>query len=322
MNHTLLELLACPECGSADLALIPADILECPSCAALYPVINGIPHVLPAHLATTLNQKNAYTERLMTAMRQGKDLSNQDSMETDRFMWEHHLYNWGKEVIYSDPKAANIFIRYAETGAQRLCRFIQEKVGGVHGKRLLYVGSGNDHLVSLPLEQAGAFMVNLDVVSDPLEDLMTAGAQNCVCGDARQLPFRAEAFDVVFSKGSLHHSQPIAEPLRAMVRVVKRGRYIIAAEPSKYSRLPRFLLPAGLGHPTPYEHALSSGEVARTLATEGVGQVHCTALTHAPPGTPALLARSWERLGNAMPWLFNRFAFEFILIGQRANGVE
>ena len=84
-------------------------------------------------------------------MRQGKDLSNQDSMETDRFMWEHHLYNWGKEVIYSDPRAADIFIHYAETGAQRLCRFIQERVGGVHGKRLLYVGSGNDHLVSLPL---------------------------------------------------------------------------------------------------------------------------------------------------------------------------
>lgn len=130
MNQNLLELLACPECGSADLALTPTDILSCPSCDARYPVINGIPHVLPAHLATTLNQKNAYVERLMTAMRQGKDLSNQDSMETDRFMWEHHLYNWGKEVIYSDPRAADIFIQYAETGAQRLCRFIQERVGG------------------------------------------------------------------------------------------------------------------------------------------------------------------------------------------------
>ncbi len=322
MNRNLLELLACPECGEADLALLPEDTLACPSCASRYPIINGIPHMLPAHLAATLRQKKDYLERLMAAMRRGEDLQNRGSPELDRFMWEHHLYDWGTAVIYSDSRAAEIFVQYAEKGAGRLCRFLQEWIGGVHGKRLLYVGSGNDRLVSLPLEQAGAFMVNLDVVSDPLEDLMAAGAENCVCGDIRRLPFRAEAFDVVFSKGSLHHSQPIAEPLRAMARVVKRGGHIIAAEPSKYSRLPRFLLPAGLGHPTPYENALSRRQVARILAKDGVDQLHFTALTHVPPGTPAPLANLWERLGQAMPWLFDRFAFEFIVHGKRGDGVE
>jgi len=322
LNNNLLELLACPECGSADLALLPEDMLSCPSCAARYPILNGIPHMLPPHLAATLQQKNAYLERLMAAMRGGNDLRDRGSPELDRFMWEHHLYNWGKEVIYSDSRAAEIFSDYAEKGARGLCRFLQERVGGVRGKRLLYVGSGNDRLVSLPLEQAGAFVVNLDVVSDSLEDLRGAGAQNCVCGDARQLPFRAEAFDVVFSKGSLHHSQPIAEPLRAMARVAKRGGHIVVAEPSKYMFLLRFLLPAGLGHPTPYENTLSRRQVGRILAKEGVDQLYFTALTHAPPGTPAPLARFWERLGHAMPWLFNRFAFEFILEGQRGDGVE
>ena len=322
MNRNLLELLACPECGEADLALLPGDTLACPSCASRYPIINGIPHMLPAHLAATLRQKKDYLERLMAAMRRGEDLQNRGSPELDRFMWEHHLYDWGTAVIYSDSRAAEIFVQYAEKQARRLCRFLQEWIGGVHGKRLLYVGSGNDRLVSLPLEQAGAFMVNLDVVSDSLEDLVAAGAENCVCGDIRRLPFRAEAFDVVFSKGSLHHSQPIAEPLRAMARVVKRGGHIIAAEPSKYSRLPRFLLPAGLGHPTPYENALSRRQVTRILAKDGVDQLHYTALTHVPPGTPAPLANLWERLGQAMPWLFDRFAFEFILHGKRGDGVE
>jgi len=322
LNKNLLELLACPECESADLALLPEHTLACSSCAARYPIINGIPHMLPAHLAATLQQKNDYLARLMAATSRGNDLSNPGNPELDRFMWEHHLYNWGKQVIYSDSKAAEIFEHYAEKGARRLCRFLQERAGGVHGKRLLYVGCGNDRLVSLPLEQAGAFMVNLDVVSDPLEDLRAAGAQYCVCGDARQLPFRAEAFDMAFSKGSLHHSRPIAEPLRAMARVVKRGGHIVVAEPSKYVRLPRFLLPAGLGYPTPYEHALSRSEVARILAKEGVDQLYYTALTHAPPGTPAPLARFWEGLGHAMPWLFDRLAFEFILAGQRGNGAD
>jgi uncharacterized protein YbaR (Trm112 family)/SAM-dependent methyltransferase len=322
MNRNLFELLACPECGSADLALLPGDTLACPSCAGRYPIINGIPHMLPAHLAATLRQKNDYLKRLMTATSRGNDLSNPNNPELDRFMWEHHLYNWGKHVIYSDSKAAEIFAQYAEKGAQVLCRFLQERAGGVYGKRLLYVGSGNDRLVSLPLEQAGAFMVNLDVVSDPLEDLMAAGAQNCVCGDIRQLPFRAEAFDVVFSKGSLHHSQPIAEPLGAMVGVVKREGHIVIAEPNSYMFLPRFTLPGGLGHPTPYENALSRRQVARILAKDGVHQLHFTALTYAPPGTPAPLANLWKRLGQAMPWLFDRFAFEFILHGKRGDGVE
>ena len=318
MNENLLELLACPACGSANLEIHSEDILACPSCAARYPILNGIPHMLPAHLAATLHQKNAYTERLMAAMRQGKDLRDPGNPELDRFMWEHHLYNWAKEVIYKDSRAAEIFSSYSEHGARVLCEFLRAKAKGVRGKRLLYVGSGNDYLVSLPLEQAGAFIVNLDLVSDSLEDLRWAGAQNCVCGDARQLPFRTEAFDVVFSKGSLHHSQPIAEPLRAMARVVKRGGHIVVAEPSKYMRLPRFLLPAGLAHPTPYENALSSREVVRILVKEGVNQFHLTALTHAPPGTPAPLARLWERLGHVLPWLFDRFAFEFILHGRKA----
>ena len=322
MNRNLLELLACPECGEADLALLPEDTLACPSCASRYPIINGIPHMLPAHLAATLRQKKDYLERLMAAMRRGEDLQNRGSPELDRFMWEHHLYNWGKEVIYSDSRAAEIFVQYAEKGARRLCRFLQERVGGVHGKRLLYVGSGNDRLVSLPLEQAGAFMVNLDVVSDSLEDLMAAVAQNCVCGDIRRLPFRAEAFDAVFSKGSLHHSRPIAEPLGAMLGVVKRGGHIVIAEPNSYMFLPRFTLPGGLGHSTPYENALSRRQVARILAKDGVDQLHFTALTHAPPGTPAPLANLWERLGQAMPWLFDRFAFEFIVAGQRSDGAD
>ena len=320
MNKTLLEFLACPECGSAKLVLLSEDALTCPSCAARYPILNSIPQMLPAHLTATLPQKNNHLERLREAMRSEKDLVSQDNQEIDRFMWEHHIYNWGKEVIYKDSRAAELYSSYAEKGASTLCQFLRQQVDGVNGKSLLYVGSGNDRLVSLPLQQEGAFIVNLDIVSDPLEDLRQAGAQSCVCGDVRRLPFQAEVFDVVFSKGSVHHSHPVAEPLRAMARVVKRGGHIVVAEPSKYmlARLPRLLLPAGLGYPTPYEDAISAHEVVSILAKDGISQLKIATLTHAPPGTPAPITRLWEGLGKAMPWLFNRFAFEFIVYGRRS----
>ena len=173
--------------------------------------------------------------------------------------------------------------------------------------------------MTLPLEEEGAFVVNLDIAPEPLEDLMLAGAKSCVCGDARRLPFRAEAFDVVFSKGSIHHSHPIDQPLRAMARVAKSGGHIIVAEPGKHmlSHPPRVLSPSGLGFPTPYEDAISAREVVDILNKEGISQIEVAALTHAPPGASPLIARLWAGLGRAMPRLFRRFAFEFIVYGRK-----
>jgi len=342
MDRDLLELLACPECGSANLALLsdPDFIgVACSSCASRYPIRNGIPQMLPAHLAATLDQKNAYKEKLRASIIGHGDLPRPGNPEVDRFMWEHQLYDWAKEVIYSDSGAGEIFSSYAERGARGLCQFLRERVGPVDGKTLLYVGSGNDRLLSLALEQEGAFIVNLDLVYDSLDDLRQAGARNCVCGDARYLPFRAGAIDVVFSKGSVHHCHPIAKPLWSMARVVKQGGHIIVAEPNKYMllRLPTLLLPpkltkalgasvkalwpkgkkSGLGYPTPYEQAISAREVMRILSKEGISQLQLATMTHASPWTPAPVARLWERMGRGMPWLFHRFAFEFIVHGRK-----
>lgn len=317
MERDLLELLACPRCGSGELSPDGSHAISCPACGARYPVVNGVPRLLPADLAGALRHKERYTERLMEQMRLGEDPKDAGDPDTDRFMWEHHLYNWGKWVVYGDAEAAAIFLAYADDGARNLRRFISERCGGVSGKRLLYVGSGNDTLVALPLQQAGAFLVNMDVVSESIEDLLKSGARNCVCGDARRLPFRSGSFDVVFSKGSLHHSQPIDKPLQEMVRVARSGGHIIAVEPNRDMPLPRFPLPAGLGHPTPYEHSISRQDVMRILSAEGIERFHCAAFTRTAPGTPPWLARTWERLGRAIPRIFDRYAFEFVVHGRK-----
>jgi SAM-dependent methyltransferase/uncharacterized protein YbaR (Trm112 family) len=317
MDRDLIELLACPECGSVELSLAGSHAISCPSCGARYPIVNGVPRLLPAALADALRHKEQYTERLMAGMRMGEDLQDAGDPETDRFMWEHHLYNWGKWVVYGDAEAAAIFLAYADKGARNLRRFIDKRCGGVNGKRLLYVGSGNDTLVALPLQQAGAFLVNVDVVGESMEDLLKSGARNCVCGDSRRLPFRNESFDVVFSKGSLHHSQPIDRPLQEMARVAKSGGHIVAVEPNRDMPLPHFPLPAGLGHPTPYEHAVSRKDVVRILSSEGIKKFRSAAFTRTAPGTPPWIARPWEWLGRTMPRIFDRYAFEFIVHGRK-----
>ena len=317
MDKNLLSLLAYPDCRSSDLHAVSDSMLTCASCKATYSIINNVPQMPPSNLAKSLARKEEYTGKLMAATREGKHPSDPANLETDRLMWEHHLYDWGKEVIFTNAAAAEIFTVYAEKGARDLCRRLKDIAGGVSGKRLLYVGSGNDRLVSLPMQAEGALMVNLDIVNESMQDLMNCGARTCVCGDIRQLPFRNEAFDIVFSKGSLHHSQPIDEPLRAMARVCKKGGYIVLVEPNKYMTVPRHRLPKGLAVPTPYEHHLSSRSIVKMLKSNGVANVHTEAFTHAPPGTPKLVARIWEWKGHAMPWLFKYFAFEFLVRGQK-----
>jgi uncharacterized protein YbaR (Trm112 family)/SAM-dependent methyltransferase len=317
MDKNLLSLLACPDCGSSDITLDSAERLVCAACKSSYPVINDVPQMLPLSLAKALADKSEYTGRLMTATRAGERPTDPENLETDRLMWEHHLYDVGKESIFTNAVAAEIFISYAEKGARDLCRRLEEISGGVSGKRLLYVGSGNDRQVALPLEAEGAFMVNLDVVNESMQDLIGCGAKTCVCGDIRKLPFRDESFDVVFSKGSLHHSQPIDEPLQSMIRVCKKGGHIVLVEPNNYMTLPRSRLPKGFAVPTPYEHHLSSHAIVNILRSNGVAGIHTEAFTHAPPGTPKSVARIWNWKGRVMPWLFKQFAFEFLVRGQK-----
>jgi uncharacterized protein YbaR (Trm112 family)/SAM-dependent methyltransferase len=317
MDKNLLSLLACPDCGSSKLSTASDNRLMCTACKAVYPIINNVPQMLPSRLSKSLELKEEYTGRLMAATRAGQQPKDTDNLDTDRLMWEHHLYDWGKEVIFTNAAAAEIFTVYAEKGARDLCRRLKDIASGVSGKSLLYVGSGNDRLVSLPLQTEGALMVNMDIVNEAMQDLMNCGARTCVCGDIRQLPFRSEAFDVVFSKGSLHHSQPIDEPLQSMIRVCKKGGHIILVEPNKYMTVPRSRLPKGLAVPTPYEHHLSSRTIVSILKSNGVADIHTEAFTHAPPGTPRLIAEIWGWKGRAMPWLFKLFAFEFLVRGQK-----
>ena len=328
VNERLLALLACPRCHSHHLEVEgecsdpPAEAIVCTSCRSCYPVVGGIPQMLPAHLADVLEQKSGYLERLREELARGEGGSVQAAsadIETDRFMWEHQLYEWGKEVISRDQRALELYASYAQDGARSLCRFITEWAGGVEGKALLYVGSGNDRPVSLPLQEAGAFMVSLDIVLDSLLDLRLAGAQALVCGDLRCLPFRDGAFDVAFSKGSLHHSHPIDVPLQEMARVVKGGGHIVIAEPNRRALLniPRSLIPPGMARPTPYETSIAARQVAACLGQAGFASLRARGLTHAPPGIPRPLARLWRGLGELMPPIFDRFAFEFILHGRK-----
>lgn len=47
MDPGLLEILACPVCDERPALLLEDDRLRCSLCGRRYPIVDGIPHLLP-----------------------------------------------------------------------------------------------------------------------------------------------------------------------------------------------------------------------------------------------------------------------------------
>jgi hypothetical protein len=91
---------------------------------------------MPTRLAKTFDHKEEYTGKLMAATREGEHPRDQANLETDRLMLEHHLYDWGKEVIFTNS-AAEIFTVYAgERRARPVCKRLKDIDSDVSGKSL------------------------------------------------------------------------------------------------------------------------------------------------------------------------------------------
>jgi ubiquinone/menaquinone biosynthesis C-methylase UbiE len=98
------------------------------------------------------------------------------------------------------------------------------------GKRVLEVGPGAGGHSAL-LAKHGAIMTSIDVTFDRARStqrkfaLMGEVAQDCAAlqGDAENLPFADNTFDIVYSNGVLHHTHDTERAIAEVHRVLKPG---------------------------------------------------------------------------------------------------
>jgi SAM-dependent methyltransferase/uncharacterized protein YbaR (Trm112 family) len=242
MKKSLLQLVVCPLCGAAlscrsfeetNDGRTASGLLVCDACDTAYPIIGGIPRLLPVELQSMLWEMHpeffrAYREQLPPALlmrEEGSGAAPKRASDVDRelaaqretarsFGYEWQAFN---EML---PDYESNFRWYFE-------RFTPDQL---RGARVLDAGCGTGRHTFHMARTGGA----REVVAMDLSQAIEVAAHNnrenpnthFIQADIYHPPFRPRSFDVVYSLGVLHHLPDPEKGFRALLPLVRAGGFI------------------------------------------------------------------------------------------------
>jgi SAM-dependent methyltransferase len=189
-------------------------------------------------------------------------------------VWHDQLYGERRDEGLVIPP--EVIRRYAALRNPHLfhSESLLRTVGDVKGKRILYLGCGDERsTVLLALKGGEVWAVDLSLPALQRQRTMARINQvapriRWVAGAAESLPFPAGSFDLVFGIGILHHLQgDLDTPCGELTRVLRQGGYAVFYEPVILSRLVRAVRDL-----FPFRDAASPQ--CRPLSSQSVGRLH------------------------------------------------
>jgi glycosyltransferase involved in cell wall biosynthesis/SAM-dependent methyltransferase/uncharacterized protein YbaR (Trm112 family) len=215
----LAEVLICPACNGS--LVVAAGEIVCSSCGSVYPVVDGIPLMIP-----------------------DASHASHDELGHDEIGGHDANHHKAAQAAHFDRSDAQLFETTRPHGTPRLYRFLLEEkfrratrpIGrNLNGLSALTIcgGSGMDAEF---LSRAGASVVSTDIslgaARRTLARATRFGAEiTPLVADAENLPFSDASFDLVFVHDGLHHLEAPGRALHEMARVSRR--WVSISEPTK-----------------------------------------------------------------------------------------
>ena len=176
-------------------------------------------------------------------------------------------------------------------------RFLERWWPDVRGLAVLEVGSGPAH-DSISFAQRGARVTAFDCSTTGLELARKIYAEigldlDTRPGDARQLPFDDDSFDLAFNGGVLEHfpDDQLERVIDEMVRVVRPGGRVLAFCPNRLNVFYQANLRRAVSHSYDYERAFTAAEMRQRLLARGLRNVDVSGV-HVHPA-PNYLLPTW-----------------------------
>lgn len=222
MYSRLADLLACPECRHPDLELAAAvrdgdvivdGIFTCRACHREYPVIAGVPRMLPDRLRASLRR---YHPEFFARYRVTLPADEENSAVARTL----DFFTMQRPELH-DVQLAPAFTGYLE-------RNLDLRIPGaraLRGKLGLDAGCGEGRY-SYVLSRYGAEVVGMDLgnsVDFAYRRFQGHGNVHVVQASIYQPPFRVGVFDFVMSIGVLHHLPDPRAGFNALVPLLAPG---------------------------------------------------------------------------------------------------
>lgn len=238
MKLSLLQLIICPVCSGALRCEsferttnneIASGYFECASCAASYPIIGGIPRLLPPALQSMLREMHPdffreHHARLPESLRLTENDQHTAPQTDDAAL--HAQLETAKSFGYEWQAFSEMLPEYEANFRWYFERFQPNELAG---KRVLDAGCGTGRH-TFYMSQSGA----REVVAMDFSQAIEVAAHNnranpnthFVQADIYHPPFPPDSFDFVYSLGVLHHLPDPEKGFRRLLALLRNREFI------------------------------------------------------------------------------------------------
>jgi SAM-dependent methyltransferase/uncharacterized protein YbaR (Trm112 family) len=235
MKQRLLQLIVCPLCGGAlsceifertTANEIATGLLSC-ACASVYPIIGGIPRLLPPALQAMLwemhpqffeQHRPRLPAQLLPVEGEKKDRSDDRAIRAQRETARSFGYEWQAFSEMLPDYQSNFRWYFERFPREAFADALVLDAGCGTGRHTFYMArSGAREVVAMDFSQA------IEVAAHNNRENPNT---HFVQADIYHPPFRPRAFDFLYSLGVLHHLPDPERGFQALLPLLREGGFL------------------------------------------------------------------------------------------------